>query len=761
MAIKIAGVDVINDDRELVLAKLTDINETINDTAVDVFIYDTSKDSDGGAWRHRTQHTSWYNEGASNIRGSRKEFPAVAVIVAEATKVTIYDGDDPSLPMWMAFTPNNLFRSPDGLHMLNGILSVAHSGSGGLLGTADFVADNGVQRFGGSADPRVWSNLKDRNQTGYTSDGSIADIVDRAVNDVAMTVLPGAPTDPATGLPVPTIAVATDGGVSVIKDDGTVVDITGTLSGSGETADVFFDGDNNLYFNSRLTGSYLVAFQDIPATDVATSTADVIYGISGSGYAASAPDFLSTVGNISRLSPKAVGGNTGLQPFLTDFSAPASSTVALLTSSYTTGWMNGDIKLAALADTTAETLSGSELVVDGSGNWVGDFDVAADVSSWSNDGTSIISHNASGYLDIDRNGSSVDAGRRTAHTQISGLTVGETYVVSANLIAMSNGFSLTVYNPSYGIVLEGDAVNATGSYSLTFVATHTSHVIGLGARQSTGATVTVDNVSVRLADPDRSVNGNGIGVHGTITKEPVATGADVVAYSGFSASNYLEQPYNSDLDFGAYTGTAGTGDFSVMGWVKTNSTGQQTIISRDLTKLEVYTNANGVAFTIGGTGRIGTTPVSSNTWRFFVVTRRSGVGYTYVDGALDGSVAATGSVDVSADTFVGIRENLAFPWTGSVALLRISATAPTADQIAKIYEDERPLFQPNAKATLTGSSDAVTALAHDPDTDLLHVGTSGGRSVFQGLRRVEEHTGTNSQSLAAISAVDGLVVEGK
>ena len=40
------------------------------------------------------------------------------------------------------------------------------------------------------------------------------------VNDVAMTVLPNAPIDDATGLPVPTIAVATDGGVSVIKDDG-------------------------------------------------------------------------------------------------------------------------------------------------------------------------------------------------------------------------------------------------------------------------------------------------------------------------------------------------------------------------------------------------------------------------------------------------------------------------------------------------------------------------------------------------------------
>ena len=30
----------------------------------------------------------------------------------------------------------------------------------------------------------------------------------------------------ATGLPVPTIAVATDGGTSIIKNDGTVIDIT-------------------------------------------------------------------------------------------------------------------------------------------------------------------------------------------------------------------------------------------------------------------------------------------------------------------------------------------------------------------------------------------------------------------------------------------------------------------------------------------------------------------------------------------------------
>ena len=85
-------------------AKLKAIAESNSDTAVDVFVYDTRKDSDGGAWRKRTQHTSWYNETLNtSTRGARKEFPSVAVIVAEAYQLTIYDGDDPDMPMWMVF----------------------------------------------------------------------------------------------------------------------------------------------------------------------------------------------------------------------------------------------------------------------------------------------------------------------------------------------------------------------------------------------------------------------------------------------------------------------------------------------------------------------------------------------------------------------------------------------------------------------------------------------------------------------------------
>jgi len=107
---KVGGVsntDPANDSaRWLILevSRLEAIAATKAVTAVDVFVYDTSKDSDGGAWRKRCQHTSWYNEPLNTAtRGARREFPAVSVIVAEAGTLTIYDGDDPSLPMWMVF----------------------------------------------------------------------------------------------------------------------------------------------------------------------------------------------------------------------------------------------------------------------------------------------------------------------------------------------------------------------------------------------------------------------------------------------------------------------------------------------------------------------------------------------------------------------------------------------------------------------------------------------------------------------------------
>ena len=251
---------------------LTAIAASKTDTAVDVFVYDTSKDSDGGAWRKRCQHTSWYNETLNTAtRGSRKEFPAVAVIVAEATKVTIYDGDDPTLPMWMVFLGGtatsllgtNSTSTAGSISMLNGVLCFGNKGAANEyqsgLGVVEFIIDRASIYRGAALDRYLISDgqVVNRNYDGVL--GALLETVRLAsgyINDVAMTVLPSAPID-AYGMPIPTIACATDGGVSVIKDDGTVVDI---VSGGVSAVSVINNG-------LSIVQGQVLHIGEIPATD--------------------------------------------------------------------------------------------------------------------------------------------------------------------------------------------------------------------------------------------------------------------------------------------------------------------------------------------------------------------------------------------------------------------------------------------------------------------------------------------------------------
>ena len=147
------GTAAFMDKKEFLLSKgssLSAINAVIPKTAVDVFIYDTTKDSDGGAWRKRVQHTSWYNERLSTTtRGSRKEFPVVAVIVAETAKVTIYDADDINMPMWMVFEINNNYwlkhtsSTSIAVSMMNATLVTGGNGVTGRVSVVEFIADRG------------------------------------------------------------------------------------------------------------------------------------------------------------------------------------------------------------------------------------------------------------------------------------------------------------------------------------------------------------------------------------------------------------------------------------------------------------------------------------------------------------------------------------------------------------------------------------------------------------------------------------------
>jgi hypothetical protein len=256
------------------------------------------------------------------------------------------------------------------------------------------------------------------------------------------------------------------------------------------------------------------------------------------------------------------------------------------------------------------------------------------------------------------------------------------------------------------------------------------------------------------------VNGNGLQVFGTVTKNPVATGADLVAYSGFSSSNYLQQPVNSDL--------TGISSYAFMGWVKASNTASNqylfSIGTSGVGSLGISVKNDGTLYAYDPTNGVSDYPttVATNTWRFVSLVCDGSSKKVYLDGELIGSDSISSHTTASTDTYkVGVYvgpSGLPFTNTmsGSLALQRFSLTLPSPEQIKKIYEDEKVLFQENAQATLYGSSDAVTALAYDDTTELLHVGTSAGRSVFQGLRRVDN---TTTAVGAAISASNGLVAD--
>ena len=764
--------------KKLHIDEISQINSEIAETATDIFVYDTSRDSDGGAWRKRTTDRSWYNETlGTSTRGTRKEFPAVAVIVAEDAKLTIYDGDDPNLPMWMVFNllgavgnPNSnmLPRGGSGtesditsIACLNGRLAVGLKDVSGTVGEGlaviDFISELArIHRTSASGYTGAIYNspISGRNSNGeYYGDYNSLAVVAETINDVAMTVLPNAPIDDATGLPVPTIAVATAGGVSVIRDDGIVYDLNVV---NRPYSSVDFTSDNLIFAVENPGGvTYdLLRYFAVLSADITTSPS---YGPSSTP-----PLFPSnTKGNF--FNNHAYGSPIGLT-ILDHVDGTSSSTngmVAYITSDYNSGYQHGDIKGAFLSDTDTTNLVDTNLVSNGT------FD--SNTTGWSSSGNITVTQDAGRLKMVS------GSGNPFVYTAVT-CVVGKRYYVQLDVQgevsfhagpnASSSGDVAYIPYSSHG--------SLTTKHCF-FVATATTmylvpHVIG------TGNTGYIDNVICKLADHDRTRNGaaeanvggvngrsNGLAVYGTITKSAVATGAELVSYSGFSLTNKLIQPYNSDMNYG-------TGDLYIMLWAKhipdgssiayylfdradtdaTNRIGAYYIPSSR--RLDIYSpsqtlNANGLM-------------PSLSEWTHIAFVRQNSIGYLYVNGNL--IKTQTGMVenltgDGTAELKIGSRFNGAEPWTiGNLALFRTGSSTPSATQIKKIYEDEKHLFQENAKCTLYGSSNAVTGLAHDDSTDILHVGTSAGRSEFQGLCRINN---TTTAVTTAISAHDEFIIE--
>jgi hypothetical protein len=899
----LAYQDAVNlDDVSADMLELRGIAAEISDSAVDVFVYDTSRDSDGGAWRKRTQHTSWYNEELNTAtRGGRREFPAVAVIVAEIDKVTIYDGDDPDLSMWMVFENLGTFSfvrtSLSSVFASNGQLCIGNNVG---LSIARFANDSGYSYF--TSERRTWSSvIATRTELKYdgANDTSIV-IVNNTINDVAMTILPNAPIDQNTGLPVPTIAVATDGGVSVIKDDGSVT----SNNTFGKIQKICITEDYKLYVYRDAFYDYVGTHGAIDGNLIDTYRFDAGAEVLGSGATLHTIDLTSKFNLTNQSNDIVVGQDYGVSKINNTVGDFQKELYNYTTSKYNTGWMPGDTKLATLSDTTVETIGtdSSELVENGDfstdvtasdgqtdGGWTsqsavlsvnasqqlvvvddnndsvagrayqtiqtipgqkyvavfdkiststvngnfyisnstsygtnlgevvgvsagsysitftatnaltyiilscesaaggaatfdnisvrattelitnGDFSIDATAANFSTTYPEWTANNAvlsvtGGKLRVD---DSANAGTWSSAVQQINLVPGKQYTLSMNttIVDAGSNYHVGIHSSSSFSGTDIDDRLATditeyGSYSITFTASTANYLfIGVGG----DGVVDFDNISVRPAVEDRSVNGNGLQIIGEINKTPVAPGADLVAYSGFSANNYLVRPYNEDLDF--------TDTMSIMLWVK-DVTGNFNPIDRGTRYIDhsyglYLKDVDGdirFYYSVDGTTDqqveiTGGASLIQSGWHHVAVCVSQGKIKMYVDGKLLSTADQVGnfySQSTNQNGLVVGSGTVNSAYDHPIALLRISATAPTDAQIAKIYHDEKALFTDGAQATLYGTSDAVTALAYDEKTELLHVGTASGRSDFSGLRRINN---TTTAITTSISAHNNLIAE--
>ena len=775
--------------------------------AVDVFVYDTSKDSDGGAWRYKTQDRSWYNEELNTAtRGSRREFPSVAVIVAESKRIVVYDGDDHTLPMWMVFTSeanqygaifNN--RSVVALSAVNGSIYFADSLDSVI--NISFLSDT-VRSYAASGHWLSKRTIADRNPSDTTNkwqNFSSSATLGYPINNVFVKVLPGAPIDEETGLPRPTIVISSQPGVSIVTDQvreytlipGGVVSINGdsrapaiytmtpesqasyasvkTFRAAGITSDghgiVICDqqissGYSNVIYvpNFRYNLNLTDTYSQLPGSysyewngeihDNTTPGNPVV----GNWKKSSTDQEWGTLAMTSNSWNVADVDSSTADGFRKIGNFPYNTLIASIGKNYNTGWMVGKNKLTACAST--DPLPAKQLITSSLTH------VELTASDWTLDGGDHSLTISSGVLFWNYDGSPVNGYGSAKYNDLLSFQAGTRYQLKTKTVSGgSNRIRMRIVDQHGNVIytITNDGTSATNNYK-TF--TPTTDITGyfLIMFDDVRSDWQCDNIFI-TSETDHSTEDRGLQVVGTVDKTPVADGAELMGYGGFTANDYLERAFVESSE------DPGSGPYHFITWAKTAQQITQVLFSiRDYNNsnnwIQFWFDTNEVEFG-QNSGRVIVNGFNyyDDVWHCYAGTRTE-AGYIrlYVDGRLVGQVADNSDPNLSSSSQIkiGVHYDRNHHVRGQMALCRYGISELTQDQVTKIYEEEKHLFRENAQCALYGDSNLVNDMATDTTTDILHVGTSDGRSSFLGLKRVEN---TTTPVTTALSASNGLVIE--
>jgi len=731
-------------------AKLDAVESIINETATNVFVYDTRTDADGGAWRKQTKHTSWYNEELNTeTRGSRREFPQVAVIITYGTGLditcSIHDADDPNLPMWMVFetVPSSnmwFYNSPFSYANANTVMTSIVMKEGLLVGgqtpfglkLVDFIRDRGEFREAGYyrhiQDIISHRNIHPNRTTQPLPQMLSGDMPGDDAQHISMVTLPNASKDYRDGTAVmPTIVVSTGSGIGIIRENGTVIKGTST-SGSAYnysnqntiTKDgyIWFAADNaSNVANGGLRDSYAIPLKSLGQNFTWDNGTDNLAGVEGYSVTTDneSGDIKYGAANIHRLKiieDYAIGTDWSLGLVEVNTEAPNYSLTAEIGNTYNSGWMCKDSLIATL-NSCRRT---DRLNIDLNGNFTGTSGAPGQYGILYLNEESLYRVAISGYGNVDGswpNGSPIDG---VYHRDLS------------------EQFTLNIHDTGASTTPITTTVDVTGFPNWSF---HTWN------------THTLTSYTVKEHEASRGRDQTACVITGTPVKRPVAEGSELMGYSNWSANTYIRR---AGLTLGS--------DYSVMFWMKPTSNSGMIFHTTQGTRVEF--SSGEVRFTAyDGTStldvRNGTYNVGD--WHHVVCRKYGDHADMYVNGKFVEAqfIRGFGTLDGDGGTItIGNRTDAASePFQGELSLFRVAKSIPNEDQIRHIYHTERKMFMPNSKCTIYGTSHNITALASDRQEKKLHVGTNQGRSVFEGLVRTDNTT----EGVTMISASNGMVVE--
>ncbi|MGY0794271.1 hypothetical protein ACW7BJ_33405 [Azospirillum argentinense] len=716
-------------------------------TATDIvggFVYDTRLDDrlpDGSRWNEpgRCSAASWWSEPLDvAYRGVKRDFPAVAGLIATQTRLLIFDLldlDPAGVPRLWASTNaagNGLISCGSTLpitsvHARNGFIFVA-TGMGlhiiSLTGDWCDRYDNGGRR-------RKLGTIAQRNAV--LSEGPVnaaAALPATAITSVHAHVYPGAPLD-AAGMPIPTVGVATAAGAAVIHPNGLVVPLTESTGFSrirflpdGRLALTRGGGDASLW-----VGPLPYAAAAASAWRTETYSAATVVHIGGSGESTS----LASAGDTL-----CVGRSDRLTLLARDAANATASMVAYIAPRFATGWLAGDVRLAALCDSMTGAVTGTEMIINGGfdtgfANWQAGTNASLSVVA----GKMRVASPSDAWVISEQNIAAV---------------VGQTYAVAANA---NKGTASSGVVRCWGV--EGAPVDRTATSSIDFsqiwqvtaaLATATVQLQVRPVAGSSGQYAEFDNISMRPGSADRSYNGVPLAVMGTtpIQRTAVATGG-MVEWSGFATTAWLEQPFSARLQFGS-------GPLSMpLVFRAGEGSGTETLVSRDSTSTGARWR---LLLTGGGALQLvasdGTNTVSATTTATYRDGARREVvpvlnrSLTRLEIWVDGELAATaalgslGSLDNAAATLrVGLDQQGANPATScAIAMLRITASEMSPAQIRRSAADMRPVLA--GQPIFLAGGPGVTALSRCPLTDRVAAFTAAGSNLIRGLVRFAFHT---------------------